>query len=337
MNKKICLLIKLFVLFFIISCTSGTTVVKTTGEINMRSLEADPEFSSVLISINRELRLAYEYYLKGDFKKALRVYKKAARSYMKYDYRHRLATIYSNIGTIFLKINQLKTAKQYLRESTRLSHQFIRSKEVRIRIRAVNLYKIAKIYLFQNKLKQCKKLNSHSYKLNRQITNYPGYAKNYRVDGMYYVAMKKYKKAVVSFTNAVKYNLTFSDFYDLILNRISLGDIYLLKKKYKSALSQYKRALYIAKKREYSEKINQVLYKFAVLWDKRKRYKRALGYYKRAYETALNLETNDDIRRIREKLSFDRIKQIYIMLKKTKDLKIYQEKINFFYYTRFKE
>ncbi len=334
LNRLNKLLIFFISFIFLYSCTGGGSTIRYQGDYQLRSLEADTEISAILISINRELRLAYEYYLKGDFKKALRVYKKAARSYMKFDYRHRLATVYSNIGTIFLKTNQLDLAEQYLKESADLSDKFILSPVVRQRIKAVTLYKLAKINLFRNKLKLSKKLNDKSFSINESINNTTGYSKNFRVYGMYFYRKKNDKIALKYFRDAISGNLSNLDYYDLILNRMSVGDIYLEQKKYKQALRYYNRALYVAKKREYNEKINQILFKLAVLFETKGKKKNALSYYKRAYETALNLETTNEIRQIREKRAFDKITQIYLKLKKPKMLNEYKKKIDFFFYTR---
>lgn len=329
-------LLSIFVIaiFFLISCRSTEDASRSQIDIEMRGVESDPEVSSILISINRELRVAYEYYIKGDFQKALRVYKKAARGYMKYDYRHRLCTIYSNIGTIFLKTNDLDKAEYYLNLSIEYSEKYIRESEERTRMRAINLYKLGLLFLYKNDLVKAKTMNDESFKLHRELDYKIGFAKNFRVYGLYFLQKNNYPKAIEMFEDALRYNTLYQDYYDTILNRISLSDIYNKLKKYDDSIKQLKRSLIIAKVKEFNEKINLILYKMAECYELQNKMEDALTHYQRAYEVALNLDADDNLRKLRENQSLEKIKEIFIKLKRQNALNEYLELIKYFYYTR---
>lgn len=328
----------LFLLFFIISCSgSSETSVPDMGRLEMRGVEADGQLSSVITSVNRELRVGYEYFIKGEFQKALRVYKKASREYMKFDYRHRLAIVYSNIGTIYLKIAQLDKAKEYISLSIQLGDKNILEPEERDKLRAVNLNKLALVSLYEGKAGSAKKVNDKSFAINTKIFNIKGLAQNYRVYALLHKRKKEYKKAALIFLNALRFNQRGYDYYNLVLNRLSLGDVYLELKKYNLALYYYNLGLRMAKKREYSEKISIALYKIGTLYETRKNYKAALEYFKRAYECDLNLELDEDLRKVREARSLNKVKEVYTKLDKLSDFQKYSEMIKFFYYNRLQE
>lgn len=335
--SKLSLIIGLIIVFSFYSC--GKTIgeeTRTNGN-DMRSIEADADTSSILISINRELRVGYEYYLRGNFRRALRIYKKAVRAYMKYDYRHRLATVYSNIGFIYLKTGELEDAKYYLEKSIELGEKHVLNARVRVHLKAVNYYKLALLFLFQGNYKKCMKYNEMSFNLNKRLSSDRGYSKNYRVYGLYYLKKKKIKKSFGYFAKALDINLKTGDFYDFMLNRISIAGIYIQTKKYDLALTYYNRALVIAKKRELPEKIGSILFKIGSLYELQKKYEVALNYYTRSYECDLNLETDEVLRRAREKRSFAKVKSMYRKLNKLKEFKRYTKVINFLYFRRFQE
>ncbi len=327
----------LLTFFFLCSCRSSIEESRATIQINMRGVEADPETSSFLISLGRELRIAYDYFLRGDFTRALRVYKKVARGYMKYDYRHRLATIYSNIGSIFLKLNQLKQAKNYFEISTLMGEENILDPTERLRLKAVNYYKFALIHLFQNKPEKCKEFNDKSYKINTQISNIRGLAKNFRVYGLYFYNKKKKKIALKYFIDALQININVNYHYDIILNRLSVGKIFFDEKKYTQALKFFNLALIVAKQQEIAEKISQVLFNIGSLFEVQKKYKKALEYYKRSYESDINREGNETLRKIRIEAAIKKIKSMYTKLNKPRDFAEFRKRINFFYYRRFQD
>jgi tetratricopeptide (TPR) repeat protein len=332
---------KIYVLLlsaFIISCSSSSgTMPKDMKKLQMRGVEADSQLSSIIISVNRELRVGYEYFLKGEFQKALRVYKKAAREYMKFDYRHRLATVYSNIGTIYLKINQLDKARDYISLSLKLGNENILGKEERDKLKAVNLYKLALVNIYEDKSAKAKKLNDVSFKINSMIFNLKGLAQNYRVYALLHNKKKEYKKAASVFATAITFNQRSYDYYNLVLNRLSLGDVYLKLKEHNKSLYYYNLGLRTAKQREYSEKISIALYKIGNLFEKKKDYKKALEYFKRAHECDLNLDLDEDLRKVREARSIEKVKEMYLKLNKAADYQKYTEIIKFFYYNRLQE
>lgn len=324
-----------FILIFLltISCTGNRENSRRLDKVETRGVEANSEFSSILITINRELRIGYEYYLKGNFTRALRVYKKAVRSYMKYDYRHRLATVYSNIGTIFLKINNLKQAEEYLVLSIKFAKKHILKESNRKKLLAVNYNKLSLLYLQKNKFKKSKSLNDKSYKINLSLNSTRGISKNYRVYGLYFYKRKKIKVAAGYFIDASQFNVKTGDYYDLILNYKSIADILLSQKKYKKALAYYYRSLNVAKRKELNEKISILLYSIGIFYEKQKKYADALRYYKRAYECDLNLEMDDGLRKIRERNSLNKIQEMYNKLNKPNEINEYKRMIKFFFFT----
>jgi tetratricopeptide (TPR) repeat protein len=330
MMKKILFLLAFMTVFIILGCKTSTENRRFSDASMIMS--DNTEASSTLITLYRELKIAYDYYLKSDFKRVLRIYRKVAREYMKYDYRNRLATVYSNIGFVFLKLNRLADAEYYLKLSLMLSKKYINNPEMKQKMIAVNQYKLALLYLYKKELKKCKKLNDLSHKINLTVSPVIGISRNYRVYGLYYLQKKDYAKAKKYFLQAIYLNTRSNDYYDYILNRISIAKIYKMEKKYDKASRSLLFALKTAKSRELSEKVSLTLLRLAELEEAQNNFEKALSYYRRAYESDLNLDTDETIRKARMENSLNKVKEMYIKLNRRNDFEEYKKMINFFYY-----
>jgi len=314
------------------NCTSSDGIRDEISDIELLDITSDIETSSIT-SIKKELKYAYESYLKGDYNAVIEIYKKVATEYMKYDFTQNLAVLYSSIGFILLKIGRYEESKTYIELSLELGNKYIKSDKQKLKLQAVNNNKLAHLYIVLNQLEKAKEYNDKSFEVNKIISKVIGVSRNLRIYGLYYYKKGVLDNALKSFKDALILNEIANDYYEALLNRISLSSILLLKKEFANCLKNLTTGLKIAKIKEIPEKVGNILFKIGEVYEVKGNLQTALYYYRRAYESTVNLEPETELYNIilqkRIIKYVKKVEEIYTKLNRAEEFPAYKRGIDF--------
>jgi len=318
-KEQLILVIMLLILINLLSCTSKSA--KPTNE-NIYLRVVNPVNTNILNEAKIFSSLAHNYFLKGQYKDALKAYKKAITNLTKIDNYKEIGKTYNNISNVYIKMGKIKKATESIKISFAINkkYNFISGK-------AMNYNNLGLINEAQKKYDLA--IKNYQLALSQYLkttSSYAAIANQHNNIGYIYLKKKLYKKSGNNFKKALILLLKSGKDNGAIAETYSfLGTVKINNKEYKKAIIYFHNALNYDKSVENISGIASDLKNIALGFEHLNNFSKAEEFYTRAMK--INIAQKNKKRIIADLKNIIRINTMLKNNKKVKKLKSFLKKL----------